>query len=245
MLDGGGGDDTLAGGDGSDTLNGGDGNDTASYGASTAGVQVVLDGKPGDGAPGENDNVITENVVGSGADDVLIGNAGPNALSGGAGNDRLLGGKGADNLDGGGGDDIIQSLDGVKDTVACGDGEDGVVSDRSDLRTGCDYIKYRPLAATSTAVHESGGAVRAPVRCSPATAVGCHGRIALKAGRKTLGTLVYRLTSGRRWVAKIKLNRRGRAYVGKRRVAKATLTVRDVDAAGVVNRTTQSIRIGH
>src|SRR3954447_72162 len=96
QLDGGAGDDILAGSDGSDTLNGGDGNDTASYAASAAGVQVVLDGKPGDGAPGENDNVITENVVGSAADDVLIGNAGPNTLTGGDGNDRLLGGKGAD-----------------------------------------------------------------------------------------------------------------------------------------------------
>ncbi|HEX4720370.1 MAG TPA: calcium-binding protein [Thermoleophilaceae bacterium] len=245
QLDGGAGDDMLAGGAGADTLTGGDGNDTASYAASTAGVQVALDGKPGDGAPAENDNVDTENVIGSPADDVLIGNAGANAVTGGDGNDRLLGGKGPDNLDGGPGDDIIQSLDGVKDNVACGDGEDGVVSDRRDVRVGCDYIKYRPLAATSTALHVSNGSVRAPVRCSPATAVGCHGRISIKVGRKTLGTLVYRLTSGRRWVAKIKLNRRGRAYVGKRRVIKASLALRDVDAAGVANRTTQTIRIGH
>jgi Ca2+-binding RTX toxin-like protein len=245
QLDGGAGNDILAGSDGSDTLTGGDGNDTASYAASTTSVQVVLDGKPGDGAPGENDNVITENVVGSGADDVLIGDSGPNVLTGGGGNDRLLGGKGADTLDAGPGDDIIQSLDGVKDNVMCGDGEDGVVSDRGDARVGCDYVKYRPLAATSTALHELDGAVRAPVRCSPATAVGCHGRIALKVGHKTLGTLVYRLTSGRRWVAKVKLNRRGRAYVGKRRMTKASLVVRDVDATGVANKTTQTIRIGH
>ena len=245
QLDGGAGDDILAGSDGSDTLTGGDGNDTATYAASNAGVQVVLDGKPGDGAPGENDNVMTENAVGSAADDGLIGNAGPNTLTGGDGNDRLLGGKGSDVLDAGAGDDIIQSLDGVKDNVACGDGEDGVVSDRADVRTKCDYIKYRPLAATSTALHMSDGAVRAPVRCSPATAAGCHGRIALKVGHKTLGTLVYRLTSGRRWVAKIKLNRRGRVYVGKRRVTKASLVVRDVDATGTANKTTQTIRIGH
>jgi Ca2+-binding RTX toxin-like protein len=245
QLDGGAGDDMLAGSDGSDTLTGGDGNDTASYAAATAGVQVVLDGKPGDGAPGENDNVIAENVVGSGADDVLIGNGGANSLTGGDGNDRLLGGKGVDNLDAGAGDDIVQSLDGEKETVTCGDGEDGVVSDKRDVRVGCDYIKYRPLAATSTALHERKGAVRAPVRCSPATAVGCHGRIALKVGHRTLGTLVYRLTSGRRWVAKIKLNRRGRAYIGKRRVTKASLVVRDTDAAGVANKTRQTIRIGH
>jgi hypothetical protein len=82
------------------------------------------------------------------------------------------------------------------------------------------------------------------VRCSPATAEGCRGRISLKAGRATLGTLTYRLTSGRRWVAKIELSRRGRRYVAKRRVTKASLVVRDVDASGVVNRTTQTIRVG-
>jgi Ca2+-binding RTX toxin-like protein len=244
QLDGGAGDDTLAGGDGADALTGGDGLDTANYASSNAGVRVVLDGKPGDGAPGENDNVDTENLTGSGADDVLIGNGGSNALAGAGGNDRLLGGKGVDSLDGGPGDDIIQSLDGQAETVTCGDGEDGTVSDRRDVRSDCDYIKYRPLAAGSTALHVSKGAVRAPVRCSPATAEGCRGRISLKAGRRTLGTLTYRLTSGRRWVAKVKLNRSGRAYVAKRRVTTASLVVRDVDATGDANRTTQTIRIG-
>lgn len=244
QLDGGAGDDTLAGGDGADVLTGGDGNDTANYSSSNVGVRVVLDGKPGDGGPGENDSVDTENVIGGGGDDVLIGNAGPNGLAGGGGNDRLLGGKGADAFDGGPGDDIIQSLDGEKETVACGDGEDGTVSDRSDARTDCDYIKYRPLAATATALHVSNGTVRAPVRCSPATAEGCRGRISLKAGSLTLGTLTYRLASGRRWVAKVKLNRKGSRYVAKRRITTASLVVRDVDVTGDANRTTQTIRIG-
>jgi Ca2+-binding RTX toxin-like protein len=245
QLDGGAGDDTLSGGSGSDTLTGGDGTDTASYADAPAGVRVVLDGKPGDGASGENDSVDTENVIGSPGDDTIIGNAGANALAGGAGNDRILGGKGPDLLDGGAGDDIIQSLDGAKDSVACGDGEDGTVSDRADTRTDCDYIKYRPLAASSTALHVSNGAVRAPVRCSPATAEGCHGRIALRAGRTMLGSLAYRLTSGRRWVARIKLTRKGRAYVARRRVTTASLRVRDVDATGNAVTTTQTIRIGH
>jgi Ca2+-binding RTX toxin-like protein len=244
QLDGGAGDDTLAGGGGADSLVGGDGTDTASYAESPAGVRVVLDGKPGDGASGENDSVDTENVAGSPGDDTIIGSAGPNVLSGGAGNDRLLAGKGADQVDGGAGDDILQTLDGEKDLVACGDGEDGVVTDRGDTRTDCDYIKYRPLAATATALHVSDGAVRAPVRCSPATAEGCRGRISLKTGRATLGTLTYRLSAGRRWVARVKLSRRGRRYVAKRRVTTASLVVRDVDATGVANRTTQTIRIG-
>jgi Ca2+-binding RTX toxin-like protein len=245
QLDGGAGDDTLAGGTGSDSLAGGDGADTASYAEAGAAVRVVLDGKPGDGASGENDSVDTESVTGSPGDDVLIGNGGVNALTGGAGNDRILGGDSADALDGGAGDDILQSLDGQKDTVACGDGEDGVVSDRRDVRSDCDYIKYRPLAASSTALHVSKGTVRAPVRCSPATAEGCRGRLSLKAGRTTLGTLTYKLVSGRRWVAKVKLSRKGRRYVAKRRVTTASLVVRDVDATGDAVRTTQTIRIGH
>jgi Ca2+-binding RTX toxin-like protein len=243
QLDGGAGDDMLAGGTGADSLVGGDGNDTASYASSDAGVRVVLDGKPGDGAPGENDSVDTENVTGGPGDDVLIGNAGINTLAGGAGNDRVLGGKSADVLDGGPGDDIIQSLDGSKDTVTCGDGEDGVVSDRADIRTDCDYIKYRAVTASATALHVSNGAVRAPVRCSPATADGCRGRIALKAGRTTLGTLTYRLTSGRRWVAKIKLSSKGREYVAKRRLTTGSLRVRNVDATGDAVTTSQTIRI--
>ena len=244
QLDGGAGDDSLDGGDGADTLTGGDGTDTASYAHASTGVRVVLDGKAGDGAPGENDNVDTENVIGGAGDDTIIGNGAPNALAGGAGNDRILAGQGADLVDGGPGDDIIQTLDGENDVVACGDGEDGVVTDRSDTRTDCDYIKYRPVGASATALHISNGAVRAPVRCSPATAEGCRGRMSLRAGRTTLGTLTYRLASGRRWVAKIKLTRKGRAYVSKHRVTTASLIVRDVDATGDANRTTQTIRIG-
>src|SRR3954452_7546358 len=76
QLDGGAGDDTLAGGTGADTITGGDGTDTANYSSSDAPVRVVLDGKPGDGAAGENDSVDTENVTGSPQD------AGPECDSG-------------------------------------------------------------------------------------------------------------------------------------------------------------------
>ena len=244
QLDGGAGNDTLAGGPGADTLTGGDGVDTASYAESAVGVRVVLDGKPGDGGENENDAVDTENVVGSAQDDVLIGNDAANVLNGGNGNDRILAGKGADAVDGGPGDDILQTLDGEKDVVTCGDGADGVVSDRADVRSGCEYIKYRTLAATATALHVSKGAVRAPVRCSPATAQGCRGRIALKAGRLTLGTLTYHLNSGRRWVAKIKLKGKARRYLAKRPITTASLVVRERDATGDANKTTQTIRIG-
>ncbi len=233
------GNDTLAGGDGPDTLSGGDGIDTASYAGSNAGVTVSLNGKADDGAPNELDNVDTENVMGSTHDDLLIGNAGANALAGGDGNDRILGGKGADSLDGGAGDDILESLDGTKDLVSCGDGEDGVVTDRSDVRAGCDYIKYRTLPASSTALHLSAGYVRVPVRCSPATVLGCSGRLSLRAHGRTLGTLRYRLAAGKRSVARVKLRRSGLKLIRARRVTTATLAVRDSYAVP----TTQTLRI--
>ena len=107
-----------------------------------------------------------------------------------------------------------------------------------------NYIKYRPLAATATAVHRKGSDVRVPVRCSPATVAGCHGRITLKSGRRTLGSVAYSYATGRRAAARIKLSRRGLAYVKRHRVTKASLIVRDVDTTGVATTTTQTIRIG-
>src|SRR4051794_5242077 len=245
QLDGGAGDDTLDGGTGSDSVAGGDGFDSASYIDSPVGVRVVLDGKPGDGAPGENDSVDTEGVAGSPFDDVLIGNAGNNLIQGADGNDHILGGAGADALYGNHGDDVIQALDGEVDQVFCGEGQDGTAGDRGDVRTDCEYIKYRTVASSATALHLSKGTVRAPVRCSPATAEGCHGRISLKAGRHTLGSLTYRLASGRRWVAKIKLTRRGLATVRRHRVTTASLVVRETDETGTAVTTTQTVRIGH
>jgi Ca2+-binding RTX toxin-like protein len=243
QLDGGAGDDLLDGGIGADTLIGGDGGDRATYASSPAGVRVTLDGQPGDGAAGENDSVDTENLTGSPGDDVLIGNSGANAIEGGAGTDRILGGAGADALDGGQGDDLIQSLDSENDVVACGEGTDGTLSDKADVRTDCEYIKYRALAATSTAVHVSRGAIRIPVRCSPATVAGCAGRVALKYGKRVLGTRTFHLTPGRRWVARITLTRRGRALVGSKRVIKAALVARDKDPSGVSMTTRQTIRV--
>jgi hypothetical protein len=206
-------------------------------------VRVTLDGKPGDGAAGENDTVDTENVTGSPGDDVLIGNAGANNLEGGPGGDRILGGAGADVLDGGAGDDLIQSLDSKTDQVVCGEGTDGALSDKPDVRTDCEYIKYRALAASSTAVHVSSGAVRIPVRCSPATVAGCSGRVALEYGGRVLGTRTFKLTAGRRWVARIELTRRGRALVAQKGLVKTVMVARDRDLTGVTFTTRQTIRV--
>jgi Ca2+-binding RTX toxin-like protein len=242
-LNGGPGDDTLDGRGGADLLIGGDGFDRADY-SGAGSVTVTLDGKPGDGQPGENDNVDTEGVVGSAQDDVLIGNAGPNSLVGGDGSDRILAGRGADAVDGGPGDDIIQTLDNAVDTVVCGDGEDGVVSDKKDVRTGCDYIKYRVLAASGTRIRLSKGAARIPVRCSPATALGCAGRATLLYKGRALATRTLKAAPGRRFVLVLKLSRRSQRLVKRRAPLVTSLVMRDRDASGVLTRTTQTIRLG-
>ena len=121
VVNGGLGNDTLNGGVLNDTLNGGDGNDTLDgkqlndnlngtptstrlYIGATDRI-VTLGGGADDGAVGENDNVMTENVTTGNGDDVITGDGGANVIStsggadelhGGAGNDTLLGGTGGD-----------------------------------------------------------------------------------------------------------------------------------------------------
>jgi Ca2+-binding RTX toxin-like protein len=79
--------------------------------------------------------------------DVLDGGDGPDDLDGGGGNDVLYGGAGADDLDGGGatdlyfgqaGDDVITNLDGLAETVDCGDGIDDAEPDPLDTFQSCE-----------------------------------------------------------------------------------------------------------
>ena len=68
-------------------------------------------------------NVIIENAIGGGGNDVIVGNTADNMLSGGNGNDTELGGDGADVLYGGAGNDFLQGNDG-NDQLYGGDGSD-------------------------------------------------------------------------------------------------------------------------
>src|SRR3954471_5773153 len=117
-LYGNGGDDLLDGRGGADTLSGGTGWDVADYSSRSSHLSVSLDGSPGDGAAGENDNARPdlEEVRGGAGDDklygyaddnVLVGNGGDDQLRGNAGNDLLDGGDGNDSAWGGTGDDTI------------------------------------------------------------------------------------------------------------------------------------------
>jgi Ca2+-binding RTX toxin-like protein len=166
-VDGGKGDDTFDSGqliDDPDTIVGGKGEDLMDYSQANAGVRVSLDGRTGDGVPGENDNVgrDVEDVIGSAYADVLVGSAAANDLQGGGGADRLTGGKGldgliggdgADRLTGGPGHDLLDSGDGpdrIKardhrgDEIECGAALDRVKADRSDrLTADCDKVSRR------------------------------------------------------------------------------------------------------
>ena len=101
------GNDILVGGAGNDRIDGGDGLDLASYGGSSAAVDIDLNmGRAIAGA--FTDHLLgVENIVGSAFGDVIFGSDAANDLYGGDGDDYLRGGDGADRLFGGAGNDAI------------------------------------------------------------------------------------------------------------------------------------------
>ena len=133
-FDGGPGDDLLRPGLGptqgvpdSDTLNGGGGRDSVTYEQRAAPVTVSINGAPGDGFPGEGDNVglDVERLVGGRVADRLSGGPTNDSIDGLTGADVITGGAGADTLDGG-------VLDAESDNVAGGDGDDLVRGNAGD-----------------------------------------------------------------------------------------------------------------
>jgi Ca2+-binding RTX toxin-like protein len=153
-LSGGGGNDALDGRLGPDVLIGGRGFDTAIYSGRPEPLTVTLEGRAGDGARGEGDNVTSsvEGVTGGRAGDVLIGSSRANSLRGGNGRDRLVGGGGPDLLigglgrdraEGGRGRDDLFMRDRSADAVLCGRGEDTAVVDRRDRLGGCEHATPR------------------------------------------------------------------------------------------------------
>ncbi len=107
-VSGGPGNDLMVARDGQDVFHGGAGFDSVSYGFSTAGVVVTVNGAGDDGIPGEHDNVEpdVEEVFGSSHNDMLTGNPKRNRLNGVTGNDSLLGLDGNDVLVDGGSDPL-------------------------------------------------------------------------------------------------------------------------------------------
>ena len=91
----------------------------------------------------------SEYIAGGGGDDVLSGRGGNDSLAGGKGDDRLDGGDGndyidagpgVDRVDAGAGSDTVLVADGQIDTVECGEGNDRVVADASDVLSGCESV---------------------------------------------------------------------------------------------------------
>ena len=165
------GDDMINGGTGRDKMYGGAGNDTATYGSSSAGVQVSLTSNRGRGGDARGDWLFDiENLIGSDYDDTLIGDAVSNILEGGdgadtlngeGGNDFLFGELGDDTLIAGDGDDILNGGLG-RDILWSGDGADifefldieesGTGTNRDvikDFEQGLDLIDFSAIGATS------------------------------------------------------------------------------------------------
>jgi Ca2+-binding RTX toxin-like protein len=126
------GDDLLKGGPGGDAVNGGAGTDTVDYSDRGAALTVTLDGQPGDGEAGENDNDAAdiEILKGGGGADSLSGSEAGNTIEGNGGNDSLSGLGGADRLAGGDGDDVLAGGAGP-DTLEGGNGSDRVTYEGS------------------------------------------------------------------------------------------------------------------
>ena len=92
-------------------------------------------------------------LVGGPGNDRLTGGRGNDGLVGGGGNDRLTGGRGNDGLVGGGGNDLlsggrdadrINSHDGRRDRVDCGQRQDRVIADRVDrVARNCEHVGRR------------------------------------------------------------------------------------------------------
>nr|WP_198151195.1 calcium-binding protein [Kibdelosporangium sp. MJ126-NF4]CEL12778.1 Alkaline phosphatase [Kibdelosporangium sp. MJ126-NF4]CTQ98464.1 Alkaline phosphatase (EC 3.1.3.1) [Kibdelosporangium sp. MJ126-NF4] len=150
FVDGGAGNDALfadAVMDGQDVYVGGPGEDIVDYGLRSISLRLSLNGAADDGAPGENDNIGSndstapdadgiEVVVGSTADDVLLGGPGNDRFIGRSGNDHIDGGPGVDGLGGFEGNDLLVGGEG-NDQLGGGEEDDTIVGGPgNDLMTG-------------------------------------------------------------------------------------------------------------
>jgi hypothetical protein len=196
FLQGAGGDDVFPQGarsDGADKIVGGLGNDLVDYSARSRGVRANLDGRGGDGQPGENDTIATdvEGIAGGRGDDRLRGNSHENTLVGGSGNDRLNGGAGYDRIEGGPGDDSILARDGSIDAVSCGSGRDEARLDGLDfVGGGCENVQ-RNRAGGATVLYvswDNAGRLLVDVGCpADAPALPCVARLDVALEGRPLG----------------------------------------------------------
>jgi Ca2+-binding RTX toxin-like protein len=83
-------------------------------------------------------------LAGANGDDCVRGNAGNDTVRGGGGNDLVQGGDGSDVHQGGIGNDTLRSVDGVRDIVNCGPGDDRASVDELDQVKDCEKVTVNP-----------------------------------------------------------------------------------------------------
>ena len=201
-------DNVLDGGPGADLLKGMGGTDRTTYADRAEGVRVTLDGRSDDGAPGEGDDVETEDVNGGAGPDVLTGDDGPNRLTGLSGDDRLTGGGGADVLEGGRGADTIDGRAGndiiYADAGPFGDPPPPAAPCRAQTATASDLIACGPgddlaLAGAGDRVAADCERVYFNVRDSPRLKILAPGVVRLARGAVRVAIRDVTQASGLPW----------------------------------------------
>jgi Ca2+-binding RTX toxin-like protein len=123
-IDGGAGDDHIHASGGLFTIHGSAGNDVIVAPAATSAMIFGDDGNDSlTGGPGD------DSLFGGAGKDTLRGGPGNDLLDGNGGNDRIFGNDGNDHIHGDAGNDIINSVDGVADSVDGGAGTDTATVD--------------------------------------------------------------------------------------------------------------------
>ena len=116
---------------------GGAGNDVAV----AAEGNDLLDG--GTGSDRLTGGIGNDRILGGADADRLAGGAGDDALVAGAGDDSVFGGRGKDRFSAGAGDDRVDAVDGRRELILCGPGDDSATIDRVDRASGCERVARR------------------------------------------------------------------------------------------------------
>ena len=246
-MDGGAGTDLLYGGDGADDLVGGTGRDTVDWGGGSAyrGVTVTLDNVADDGAAGEGDNAHSdnENIVGTGGPDVLFGSPGPNTISGGNGYDTIITREGG-------------PAAASRDTALCGNDEDTVVADPTDvLGSGAEHCElvsygdvtgYGPLVGVTASGGGAGqsGVLPLVLRCPLSARGGCEGTTTLTVGGRRAGRVRFSMRPGQEVERDMKLSRRAvRAINRSAKRVRGTLRTQAEDELGATRTSTKRVNL--
>ena len=202
------------------------GRDEASYAGAAQPLRLSIGDGPGDGAAGENDDILAdvEDLIGGPRADVMIGTAEANRLVGLGGADRMFGGDGADRLEGAsdgdrldagpGPDSVIARArdrllldDGERDTAYCRSSAPAIQADSLDTFRRCaPLVRIRPLGRPLP-----GLPVRIALKCLRPSAVPCRGHffVRMTPGNRRLSRTVRfgPIRPGGRVVLTVRLSR--------------------------------------